>query len=73
MILEKYERGTCFIETKDKDVLTIKGAVTVDVGTERVTVHKKNGLIFEINRKDLVSVWFRKETCYDFSEEGGDA
>lgn len=71
--MEKFERGTCFIETKEKDIITLKGATTVTITTTEVIVEKKGGLSVKLDRKDLVSVWFRKETCYDFSQEGGEA
>ena len=71
--METYERGTCFIETKEKDILTFKGVVSINIDKNEVFINKKNGITVSMSRNTLVSIWFRQETCYDFSEEGGEA
>ena len=76
MILEKYERTVCFLETTEKEVYTLKGIESIDVDSNPVVIRKKNGQVLFFEKTELVSIWCRNETCYDFTKEvkeGGEA
>lgn len=75
--MEAYERTVCFVETTDKDVISIKGIENIHFRQDEVIITKKNKSVHKFLRKNLVSIWFKKEICYDFSKEnskeGGEA
>ena len=72
-----YERTVCFVETTDKDVISIKGIENIHFIDDEVIITKKDENFYKFLRKNLVSIWFKKEICYDFSKEkskeGGEA